>query len=1041
MNNVIHWFIRNPIAANLLMALIFIGGVSTFGKVDKRFFPERVLNQIQIDVVYPGASPRESEEQILNRIEEAIRDIDGIDDIASLALENGVTITVNALADYDTQRLLNDIKSKVDALPGLPLDAERPQIYEQQFRSKVISMALAGNIPEAELKELGLRLQQQLAEKPWVPIVELREPRDYELSIEISAQTLDEYELSFDDVARVLRQSSLNLTAGEMRSLSGDIQIQARMQSYSGEDFARIAVINDISGGQVLLGDIAKITDGFVEDELISRFDGKPSLSLDIYVAEHADILKTSADAHDFIDEIQSQLPEGVTLSLWRDQSREFRGRLNTLLNNGFGGLVLIFIILLLFLRPLLAFWVCSGIAISLLGAIWLLPVVGISLNMVSLFAFIMILGIIVDDAIIVGESVYSRQGKDGSGQLAAYRGTAVVSKPVVFAVLTTMIFFLPFLNLPPDMAEPYNLGMVVLVALSFSLIDSLFILPVHLARMKPEQPGKYPALKGLEIARAKVAGGLHYLTNTLYRPLLERCLASRGITVASFLAIFFIISSLLFGGWLKSSFFPIVPLDLIEARFTLKNGTPFTEANEFGERAEHAALDLKDQINSQYELPFIGHLEAAIYGETVTVAMELINVEQRPFEIDELKKQWLDKIGSMAIVRDYLIKSTLSPESKAIELQISAVNTEQLRHISADIQQRLKQFPGIYDVRDMLNDELPELRVHLKPGAETLGISAQDVVAQLRQGYYGEEVQRIPRAQEDVKVMLRYPRSERQQIDQLRQHKIRSANGSELPLDTVAELEFVRALKEIRHIDGLIATTITTEIKDGFSASHVINTILKNDAPELEKKYPGSKIRREGAQEQQQTFVADLAQMSVLALVLIYGLFAVVFRSYWQPILVLSAIPFGLMGAILGHIFFGREVSMFSMLGIVAVAGVVVNDNLVMVDRINTLLKKGLVIQDAIIQGATDRFRPILLTSLTTFTGMMPIMLEDSIQARFLTPMVLSLAFGVLFATTVTLLFVPALTSILFQLLGGVSKQEPKEIPKEIDADMELES
>ncbi|CAA0081396.1 Swarming motility protein SwrC [Zhongshania aliphaticivorans] len=1017
MNHIIHWFIRNPIAANLLMALIFIGGVSTFGHVDKNFFPERIVNKVQIDVVYPGASPRQSEEQILNRIEDAIRDVNGIDKIESKALENGVSVTVDALADYNTQTLLNDIKAKVNALSELPSDAESPQIYEQQFRSMVISIAISGDISEAELKTLSEHLQRQLLEKAWIPIVELRQPRDYEVSIEVAASTLDEYDLSFTELAQILRRASLNVSAGDIQSVSGDIQIQARMQSYQGRDFANIPVISTATGGQVKLGDIATIKDGFIEDGLYSQFDGLPSLSLDIYVAENADILKTSAAAHNFIEEMQSQLPNGVSLSLWRDQSKEFRGRLNTLINNGFGGLILIFVILLLFLRPMLAFWVCSGIAISLLGAIWLLPTAGISLNMVSLFAFIMILGIVVDDAIIVGESVYSHHSKEGPGAASTYRGTASVSKPVIFAVITTMIFFIPFLNLPPEFAEPYNLGVVVLVALSFSLLDSLFILPAHLAHMKPETPSKNPVLSALEKLRHKVAQGLDYLTQSIYRPILLRCLHYRGITVATFIALFLIVSSLLFGGWLRSSFFPIVPLDLVEARFTLRDGTPFHQAEEFGKRVENAALQLKLDINKQYQKPFIGHIETAIYGETVRVSMELLNVEERPFDTERLKQQWLENSGSIALVRDYIIQSTLAPTAKPIELQISALDTQQLQQLSKKLEQRLAEMSGVYDIRSKLNEALPELRVHLKPMAETLGITAEDVIGQLRQGYYGEEVQRIPRAQEDVKVMLRYPQTERQQLAQLLEHKIRNNTGNDIPLDMVADLEFVDALKEIRHIDGLVATTITAEVEDGFNAKQITSSILTNDAVEWAAIFPGSKVRREGAQESQETFISELFQMGLLSIILIYGLFAIVFRSYWQPLLVLSAIPFGLMGAILGHILFGREISMFSILGVVAVAGVVVNDNLVMLDRINQLLAEKVEIQRAIIQGASDRFRPIILTSLTTFTGMMPIMLEGSIQARFLIPMVLSLAFGVLLATTVTLLFVPALTSIMMSL------------------------
>lgn len=1017
MNRAVEWFVDNPVAANLLMLLIVVGGLVTIPTMDKQFFPETELNEIHVTVVYPGAGPAEVEEQIVKRIEDAVHDLDGIDKLRSTAREGQGEVVVEAETGYDTMRLLNDVKSRVDAINTFPVDAERPQVTEQLWRSRMISVELAGDIGEASLKELGERIRDQMADLPSVSQVELHQPRDYQLDIEVSELALRRYGLRFDDVVQAVRGASINLPAGRLRTADGDIQIRTRGQRYHADEFEGIVLLRRSDGTRVLLGDVAEVIDGFADQDVITRFNDRPALSLEVYVTSHPDVLATSKEVRDFVERMRPRLPPGVELTVWRDMSIPFKGRVNTLVTNGIGGLALVFVVLLLFLRPRLAFWVSVGIAVAFLGAFWLLPLTGSGLNMVTLFALILILGIIVDDAIIVGESVHTSQQSGLPGPRAALLGTQAVLKPVFYAVVTTMMVFVTFFFLPGDQPGTEEIPKVVLLALGFSLIESIFILPSHLAHMPPERPARSGWLAQVERMRTYFSSRLARFACVTYRPFLERCLRWRGLTLVSFIVVLLIVLAIYIGGWIRSSFFPRVPMDYLVATVEMPRGTAFSQTERVLARLEGAALALKREHNRD-GASVIGNIESTAYADQVQVTVELDDANDRNIAGATLAQQWRDKIGPLAQVRDFDIRSTIVATGKAIELELAAADLATLQSASASLKRALSQFAGVRNVRDSLEHPRPEIELKLKPRAQTLNVALADLARQVRRGFYGEEVQRIPRDREDIKVLVRYPESARRSIDALRDMRIRTPAGDQVPFETVADLRFVDGYSQIDRVDRKRVARVSAELEPGAAGAAQIVAAVKRDwYPQWKARHPGLSMSLEGEEQERTEFLSAMWRLMGITTLAIYGLMAVVFRSYWQPVLIVSAIPYGLMGAIVGHLLMGREISMFSLLGIIASAGVVVNDNLVLIDRINRLREAGESLSVAVVQGSVDRFRAIVLTSVTTFIGLVPIMTERSVQAQFLIPMVISLAFGVLLATFGTLLFTPC----LYLLLQGV--------------------
>ena len=1013
MNGPIRWFIDNPIAANLLMILLVLGGLLAIPALNKQFFPEIEINSVSVSMVYPGASPREVEEQICARIEEAVHDLRGVKEIRSVAQQGVGTVLIEAEQGYDTSKLTADVKTRVDAINTFPGDAERPIVVENAYRHLMAVVNIAGDLSERELKVLGERLRDDLSAEPYVSVVELRDPRPYEVSVEVAEANLRRYGLTFDGVVAAIRGASLNLPAGAIKAESGDIRLQTRGQAYGRNDFEAIPLITRSDGVTVTLGDVAVVRDGFADIDIETRFNGKRSHALDVYVTSDPQTLRTSEVVHQWIEKTQPTMPEGVTLTMWRDSSVPFVERVDTLLKNGVGGLGLVFLVLLLFLRPKLAMWVCVGIGVAFMGAFFLLQYTNTSLNMISLFAFLLILGIVVDDAIIVGESIHTYQTNGHPGSDGAFIGAKAVLKPVMYAVISTMIFFVPMLFMPGDMASAATaIPVVVILALAFSLIESLWILPPHLAYMKPAAPPRSAILKTLETVRLKFADGLVRIADDYYQPMLKGALKHNVLVLGFFLVALLMTLAIYAGGWLRSGFFPQVNSDYVQVQIALPDGGPFRRSLEVMDQVEQAAIAMKSDYNQRPEFAdelAIGNISASARENQVRVIVETLSdkVDTKALST-ELENSW----GDLGLVESLQVDYTINHLGKPITLVLTSTSVSDLQSVAAELRAILETYEGVYNITDSLEAPRDEIVLDLKPQAENLSVTLFDLARQVREAFYGAEAQRIPRVKEDVKVMVRYPENERLSVDDLDELRIRLPNGSQVPFDTVADVAIEPGYQKIERLDRERTLVVSADVVAGTSSPRaVVDTIIKDYLPVWQQSYPSVGLALDGELEEEGEFLRAMLTYMGLALLIIYGLMAIPFRSYWQPFLILTAVPFGVMGAILGHLILDWQVSMFSILGVIACAGVVVNDNLVLIDRVNNLRDEGgMNLYDALVNGARDRFRPIILTSLTTFIGLLPIMSETSVQAQFLIPMVTSLAFGVLFATGVTLVLVPCL-------------------------------
>ena len=1032
MNGPITWFIKNPIAGNLLMVLLIIGGFASIPKLDKQFFPTPEINQIQIRMEFRGASPSEVEEQISVRIEEAIHDLNGIEELRSTSREGLALVMVEVESDYPTQKLTNDINTRVDAIRTFPSDAERPTVTELTYRHQMGRVQIYGDLSEREMKQLGETLRDELVRQPWVSIVDLQTARPYEVSIEVSEGSLQRYQISFDQLANAVRQASINLPAGSVKRDSGDLLIQTRGQAYDRADFESIVLRSDVSGQELLLSDVATVKDTFEDVDVDIEFNGKRSLGLNVYVTTSPDVILTTDTVKAWVAERSLTLPEGVSLEFWQDPSKSFKERVRTLVSNGLGGLVLVIVVLMLFLRPMLAFWVSVGIVVAYMGTLFVLPYTGQGLNMISLFAFLLTLGIVVDDAIIVGESVHSAQSRGLSGEHGALVGARQVAKPVIFAVISTMVFFAPMFFLPGEWG-PASMGIpvVVCLALAFSLIESLLILPAHLAHMKPEPEIAQTSWLG-RIRRA-CADGLSWFANDRYKPFLEKCLRNHALVGGFFLVMLCFSLALFGGGYLKSAFFPRVNSDFVVGNVEMPQGGAFSDTQAMRDRMIMAAEEIKARYNAEprfAETGAIDNILGVAGGNKIDLVMQTVNDD---LDTEEVAKRLRERLGDLSEAKDVRFDYTIRDPGKPITLQFASDSIADLELLADDVRASLERYPGVFDISDSFDAPLEELVLSLKPAAENLGITLADVARQIRQAFYGEEVQRIPRDGEDIRVMVRYPEAERKAIANINSMYIRTSDGREVPFSAVATYRVETGYQSIERVDRLRTLEVVADVADdGAAPRAIVESILQNDAPKWLQMYPGLSITMDGELQEEIEFQQAMVYLGMLSMLVIFGLMAVAFKSYWQPFLVLTAVPFGLMGAIFGHWILGWQVSMFSIMGVIACAGVVVNDNLVLIDRINNLRAEGMDLESALLQGATDRFRPIILTSVTTFVGLVPIMLETSVQAQFLIPMVVSLSFGVMFATGVTLVLVPALYLLgddIGKLFGALSRRGAKAV------------
>jgi len=1006
----LRWFTENSVASNLLMIAIVLGGLLSLPLLDREVMPGIPLDMVQINVDYPGASPAEIEERICIRIEEAIHDLEGIKSIISEAVDGRGGVAVEVAKGFDTQQLLTDIKARVDALDTLPDQAEEPLIQEAPWSEEVIELVVSADTDEAALRKIALRVRDDVARLPGIDQVEVEGLREPELAIEVSETNLRKYNLTFDDVVTAIRASSINLPGGSIRSESGDITLRTTEQAYTGIDFEQVVILRNADGTRVLLGDIADVRDGFEEVDELSQFNGHRAAAIIVRIRNNPDVVAVNRAVRAFAEEAQDSLPPGVSLDIWLDRSEVFESRAGMLVRSGLMGLGLVFILLTLFLRPAVAIWVCVGIAVSFLGAIFVIPSTPISVNMMTLFAFVLVLGIVVDDAIIIGESIHVQVQKGLVGTDAAYEGARRVAKPVVFAAVTTMIAFSPALFIDGSAAKmTMPLSVVVILALAFSLIEAFLILPSHLAHLKPIDESSEKSWLGK--ARLKIATTLSDFAVNRYKPFITKALKARYLTLSVFIGFWLVIMSFVQGGYVKQTFYPLIPGDNIIVGITLSDGVSFATTEDVVAQVESAASRVREHYISERQIDVVKNVRTFARENIVQVTMEMVPSEERDLPIEEISDRWRDEIGFVPDTKTFTFDFHLIDREPPIKLGLTADDTEILALATRDVEDKLATYDGLFGINNSQRSARTEIVVTAKDSAENFDVSRDQIARQVRQGFFGEEVQRIPRGRDEVKVMLRYPGESRKSLEQIDQMRIRVGDDREIPIGSVADLEFSQGDNAIRRLDRrrIVEVTADSDYKIA-DPTRVVADIRDNFVPGLKEKYPGLDFLVEGEQDAASEFLVELVRLTLMAFLCTFGLIAIAFRSYIQPAIVMSAVPFGFLGAIVGHLLFGVTISMFSFMGVVAAAGVVINDNLVLIDRINQIRDEYESLSQAVIDAAVSRFRPILLTSFTTFVGLLPIMSERSSQSEYLKPMTLSLGFGVAFASFVTLIMVPCL-------------------------------
>ncbi|MCZ6746093.1 MAG: efflux RND transporter permease subunit [Acidobacteria bacterium] len=1042
----IAWFARNGVAANLLMAIVIVGGLMTIRSVKVEVFPEFDLDLVTVTVPYLGAAPEEVEESVCVRIEEAVEGLDGIKKVTSVASEGVGVVTIQMNLGADARRVVDDIKAQVDAISTFPEETEKPIITELTNRRKALKVAVAGDVDEKTLRRLAEQVRDDLVQIPEISLVELAVARPYEISIEVPEAQLRRYGLTFDQVAAAVRRSSLDLPGGSLRTTAGEILLRSKGQAYRGRDFEKLVLLTRGDGTRLLLGDVARVVDGFAETDQSARFDGKPATLVEVYRSGEQSALAISDAVRAYV--AKSRLPAGVELTIWQDASDVLRSRLDLLLRNGRNGFILVFLTLAIFLRFRLAIWVSLGLVMAFLGAIWLMPLLGVSINLISLFAFILVLGIVVDDAIVVGENVYTEQHSSGDGLGGAIRGTREVSLPVVFAVLTSVAAFLPMLGVPGTTGKVMGVvPLIVIPCLLWSLVESLWILPHHLSHWRPRPQAAPHGRHYWRRFQGGFANGLQYFIHSIYKPTLAWALEWRYLTAAVALATLLLTTGLVGMGALRFIFFPEVESDFVSVALTMPPGTPAAVTAQAVAQLERAAYEMRAMIEERSGKSDLVRHVAAVVGEqpfllsqqrnagiaarrSVTanlgeVTLELAPSELRTVSSAEMAVLWNELAGGIPDAVEVNFTASLFAPGEDINVQFTGPRLDDLRAAADDLKVALAGYAGVSEIADSFREGKRELKLHIKPQGEILGLSQADLARQVRQAFYGEEAQRLMRGRDEVKVMVRYPEVERRSLGNLENLRIRTADGVQVPFSEVADVTSGRGFATIRRVDRRRAVNVTAAVDPAQATPADIIADLKSHVlPEIRAAYPGLDATFEGQQEEQRETLGGLKKGFVMALILIFALLAIPLRSYLQPLIIMSAIPFGLVGAIWGHLLIGLDLTILSMFGLVALAGVVVNDSLVMVDFINRHAGAGSDLQEAVRKAGVARFRPILLTSLTTFAGLSPLMMERSMQARFLIPMAVSLAFGVLFATFITLILVPA---------GYLILEDLKSLPRRI--------
>ncbi len=1027
----------NPIAANLLMGfLLFVGLISAAG-LPQEFLPEASLDRIQVLVPYPGAAPEEVEESIVRKIEEQLQSVEGLKRTESSAAEGLGSVIVEFRQGTDLSRALGDVKAQVDRILTFPADAERPEVREVTSRQNIFRLVVYGAASERTIKELAYGIEDGILALPEVSYAQISGIRNYEISIEVPLERLRALGLTLDDVALAVRQGSLELSAGKISTGEEEIRVRTLGQNYGQFDFEDIIILTRADGTSVRLGQIATVRDAFADSDLLARFNGQPAARIDVFRTSGEDVLDIAQAVRGYIDsEVVPSLPEGVAVQIWKDDSIDLRGRVSLLLENAFVGLLLVFLALALFLQIRLAMWVALGLAVSFAGTFIVMQVMGISISMFSLMALVLALGIVVDDAIVVGENIYAERERGTRGLEAAVRGTRRIAGPVIFSVLTTVTAFSVLLTVPGPIGKiGLSIPIVVIAVLMLSLVESLLVLPNHLAHLPaPREP---TSRAGLAVSRAQRA--VDALLRRIVEGPLDRALrfatAAPAVVLAAVASLMLISMTIVGTGMVRYEFLPQIEGDVVSANIEMPVGTPSERTAEVAAQLEAAGhrvveslsleagpipVDVSITVGETAQLfdPLGGDAVEVPSGHVGSVEFKLPELALRDFTSTEFQNLWREETGTLSGVRSLAFSAGALGLGLPVHLELSHPETERLARIADEVVAGLESMGGVYDVRTSHDEGVRELQLELKPAARTLNLTLDHFARQVRAAFFGSEALRVQRGREEMRVYVRLPEEQRNSPADIEDYLVRTPQGGEVPLGQVAHVRLARSPTTINRLDERRVITVTASIDNTVVTGQGVNSNLeRNLLARLGEEHPGFTYAQGGEQRQQQEVNESLPRSVFFAFLVMYVLMAIPFGSYSQPLIVMTAIPLGLVGALAGHLLLGLSLGFSSVQGLIGVSGVVVNDSLMMIKFINRARESGLDPREAIVAGAKARFRAILLTSVTTFLGVAPLMLETSVQTQHLVPLATSVGFGVLIATFLLMLVVPALVALQFNL------------------------
>ncbi|MEE2658365.1 MAG: efflux RND transporter permease subunit [Candidatus Latescibacterota bacterium] len=1055
MNRSVTWMARNHVAANLLMVFVMFTGVLSVVKMKKETFPEFDLDQIQINVPYLGASPADVEDGVVRRIEERITGLEGIRKVRSTAAEGMGMVTLEIELDAEMDQVLDKVKNEIDRIDTFPAETEEPVVKEMLRRNRVIDILVHGHVSEKALKVAAERVREDLR-TAGISQVELLGVRTDEISIEVSEAALRRHSLTLSQIAGIVRRTSLDLPAGSVRGDQGEVLLRTQGLRYDGRDYEDLVVYAQPDGTTLLLGEIAAVVDGFEDSDLESRFNGRPAAVVQVYRTGGESALEISDQAKAYVAANRSRMPEGISIDYVRDDARLLRSRLDLLIRNAELGLLFVFICLSLFLDLRLAFWVMMGIPISFLGSFLLIEPTGASINMLSLFAFIVALGIVVDDAIVVGENIFAHRERGKSFIDAAIDGVLEVGKPVFFTILTSVAAFLPLAFVDGLMGKfMVVIPIIVISVLLLSLVEALYILPAHLSS-RPGLPSQLfgrllaaPLAFHRRVAR-RANRAMRWVIDHWYAGAVRRAVQKPMVITAIALSMMLITVGWIAGGHIKFVFMPSIDSDILTISVQMPEGATIDETRRVVEKIEIATLAARDEYDAERDGGSVYRNVYSIIGDTpmgrftamsaagsggggqahlAEITIELMPSEERNIPSAEISDRIRERAGEIPGPRSVIYKATIFSAGNAIELQLAHQDFDQLLAAVSRLKEEIANYPGTREIQDSFQEGKLEMKLDLKPQARGLGLTTEGLARQVREGFYGAQALRIQRGRDDARVMVRYPESERRDLSDIESMRIRTTDGSEVAFSYVAEVDVGYGYATIQRSDGQRIVTVSADIDDNAANATDINSDLQTRfLPRLVEDYPGLRYSFEGEQREQSESFASLGQGFLVAMLAIYALLAIPFRSYTQPLVIMSAIPFGMIGAVWGHVIMGLDLALLSLFGIVALSGVVVNDSLILLTFYNQLRAGGLERDAALVEAGKQRFRPILLTSLTTFFALLPMIMEKSVQAQFLIPMAVSLGFGIMFATCIILLGVPAGMKNLDVILGWIQRAKARD-------------